>query len=125
MSKILFVIEFGGFSLPLEDFRKAGHEVEFAKNMRKAVSLLNKMQPDLLAAEFNYTSQFRDRDSNLDTILTQIESRSPHTRVVAFVEEEQRPHFERFKSRFPQIQGELYFPFESDNLLSLVDVVLQ
>ena len=117
MSKLLFVIEFGGFSLRLDDFKKAGHTVEFAKSMRKALPLLKKMQPDLLVAEFNYTSQFRDRDSNLDTILTQIQSRSPHTEVIAFVEEEQKIHFERLKSRFPQIVGELYFPFD-DNALS-------
>jgi DNA-binding NtrC family response regulator len=125
MSKILFAIEFGGFALPLDLLRRNGHQVELAKNMRKAIALMNKMQPDLLAAEFNYTSQFRDRDSNLDTILAQIESHSPETMVIAFVEEEQKTHFERLKKRFPQIKGQLYFPFNNDDLLSLVDSTLR
>jgi len=124
MSKILFVIEFGGFPLRLDDFINAGHEVEFARSMRKALPLLKKMRPDLLVAEFNYTSQFRDRDSNLDTILTQIQSQSAHTRVIAFVEAEQKRHFERLKERFPEIRGELYFPFENDSLVQLVEGIL-
>jgi len=116
MSKLLFTIEFGGFPLRLDDFTRAGHEVAFAKSMRKAIPLLKKMQPDLLIAEFNYTSQFRDRDSNLDTILTQIQCQSPHTGMIAFVEEEQKIHFERLKSRFSQIQDALYFPFDDEEL---------
>lgn len=113
-------MEFGGFPLPLDLLRQDGHEVEFAKSMRKALPLLKKIQPDLLVAEFNYTSQFRDRDSNLDTILTQIQSQSPHTKVIAFVEEEQKIHFERLKKRSPEIKGELYFPFESEALQQLI-----
>jgi hypothetical protein len=125
MSKLLFTIEFGGFPLRLDDFTKTGHEVTFATSMRKAIPLLRKIQPDLLIAEFNYTSQFRDRDSNLDTILTQIQCHSPHTRVIAFVEEEQKIHFKRLKSRFTQIKGELYFPFDDEELMQCVTQTLK
>jgi len=124
MSKLLFTVEFGGFPLRLDDFRKAGHEVSFAKSMRKAIPLLKRIQPDLLIAEFNYTSQFRDRDSNLDTILTQIQCHSPHTGVIAFVEEEQKIHFERLKSRFTQIKGGLYFPFSDAELMQRITQAL-
>lgn len=124
MSKILFVIEFGGFPLKLDALKAEGHEVEFLTSMRKAISLLKKMQPDLLIAEFNYTSQFRDRDSNLDTILTQIVSRSPHTQVIAFVEEEQKQHFERLQARFDNVKDALYFPFEDEELKQKIDSVL-
>jgi len=90
MSSLLFVMEFGGFPLSLDSFKDAGHHVEFARSVRKALPLLKRMQPDLLVAEFNYTSQFRDRDSNLDTILIQVQSHSPHTQVIGFVESEQK-----------------------------------
>ena len=124
MSKILFVIEFGGFPLKLDDLIQQGHEVEYAKSVRKAIPLIKKMQPDLLLAEFHYTSQFRDRDSNLDTVMTQIESRSPETKVLAFVEEEQKHHFERLKSRFESIQGALYFPFEDEDVKQKISSIL-
>ena len=120
MSKILFVIEFGGFGLPLDQLAQQGHEIELAKNMRKALPLLKKIQPELLIAEFIYTSQFRDRDSNLDTILTQIQSQSPHTKVIAFVEKEQETHFDRLSKRFPEIKAGLFFPFEPEALQRLI-----
>ena len=125
MSKILFIIEIGGFPLKINELKDAGHEIELIGNMRKGISLLKKFRPDVVVAEFQYTSQFRDRDSNLDTILTQIVSHSPHTQLIALVEQEQQVHFERLKSRFDNIHGELYFPFEESDLtkavLSLVD----
>ncbi len=125
MSRILFVIEFGGFPLKLDGLKDEGHEVEITKSMRKAIPLLKKFDPDLVVAEFNYTSQFRDRDSNLDTIMTQIVSRSPHTKLIAFVEEEQKQHFERLQSRFENIKGALYFPFEDEDIKQLIHSTLE
>ena len=124
MSKILFVIELGGFPLKLDDLISAGHEVEYLNSMRKAISLLKSFQPDIVVAEFRYTSQFRDRDSNLDTILTQIVSRSPHTQMIALLEHEQEMHFARLKSRFDNIRGELYFPVEDLDIKNTIQRLL-
>ena len=125
MSKILFVIELGGFPLQLDDLLSAGHEVEYINSMRKAISLLKTFQPDIIITEFQYTSQFRDRYSNLDTILTQIVSRSPHTKMIALVEREQQTHFERLKSRFDNIHDELYFPVEDVDIKKAISRLLQ
>lgn len=124
MSKILFVIEFGGFPLKFDDLVEKGHEIEFTKSMRKAISLLKKTQPDLVVAEFNYTSQFRDRDSNLDTIMTQIVCHSSHTKLIAFVEQEQKQHFKRLQSRFENIKGALYFPFRDKDIKQMIHKML-
>lgn len=124
MSKILFVIELGGFPLRLDDLKAEGHEVEYVNSMRKAIALLKKFQPDILVAEFQYTSQFRDRDSNLDTILTQIVSHTPQTQVIALVEEEQKIHFERLRSRFDNIRQALYFPFEDADIKNTIHQLL-
>ena len=125
MSSILFVIELGGFPLTLDDLRQEGHEVEYISNMRKAISLLKKFRPDVMVAEFLYTSQFRDRDSNLDTIMTQIVSHSPHTKVIALVEKEQQIHFERLQSRFDNIRSALYFPFEDADIKQAIGQLLE
>lgn len=124
MSKILFVIELGGFPLRLDDLKAEGHEVEYVNNMRKAISLLKKFQPDILVAEFQYTSQFRDRDSNLDTILTQVVSHSTHTQVIALVEEEQKSHFERLQSRFDNIRKAVYFPLQDADIKHTIHELL-
>ena len=124
MSKILFVIELGGFPLRLDDLKAEGHEVKYVNNMRKAISLLKKFQPDILVAEFQYTSQFRDRDSNLDTILTQVVSHSNHTQVIALVEEEQKSHFERLQSRFDNIREAVYFPLQDADIKHTIHELL-
>jgi hypothetical protein len=124
MSKILFVIELGGFPLRLDDLKAEGHEVEYVNNMRKAISLLKRFQPDILVAEFQYTSQFRDRDSNLDTILTQVVSHSTHTQVIALVEEEQKLHFERLQSRFDNIRKAVYFPLHDADIKRTIHELL-
>jgi hypothetical protein len=124
MSKILFVIELGGFPLRLDDLKAEGHEVEYVNNMRKAISLLKKFLPDILVAEFQYTSQFRDRDSNMDTILTQVVSHSAHTQVIALVEEEQKLHFERLQSRFDNIRKAVYFPLQDADIKHTIHELL-
>jgi hypothetical protein len=123
-SRILFIIELGGFPLRLNDLKDEGHEVEYVNSMRKAIALLKKFKPDVLVAEFQYTSQFRDRDSNLDTILSQIVSHSPHTQVVALVEEEQKMHFERLQSRFDNIRQALYFPLQDADIKQSIHQLL-
>lgn len=92
--------------------------------MRKGIPLLRKFQPDILVAEFQYTSQFRDRDSNLDTIMTQVVGYSPHTRVIALVEKEQQIHFERLELRFENIRDKLYFPLEGTDLNNAITALL-
>ena len=56
MSKILFVIEHGGFPLRLDELINEGHEVEYINSMRKGIKLLQKQQPDVLIVEFQYSS---------------------------------------------------------------------
>jgi non-ribosomal peptide synthetase component E (peptide arylation enzyme) len=92
--------------------------------MRKAISLLKKFLPDILVAEFQYTSQFRDRDSNMDTILTQVVSHSAHTQVIALVEEEQKLHFERLQSRFDNIRKAVYFPLQDADIKHTIHELL-
>lgn len=124
MSRILFILELGGFPLTLDDLKSEGHDIELVTSMRKGLASLKKTQPDIIVADFHYTSQFRDRDSNLDTLMTQIVSRSPHTQLIALVEPEERQHFERLKARFDNIHSALYFPYnDADIKLALHELI--
>jgi len=72
-------------------------------------------------------SQFNDPGMNTlyKAIMTQIVSRSTHTGVIALVEDEYRAHYERLKSRFDNIRGELYFPFDANDLDNAIFQLLQ
>jgi len=89
--------------------------------MRKAIAFLKKRQPDVIVAEFNFQSDFRDRSSNLESILAVVQ-RSPDIRVIIFYEKEFSPQFEKLSARLP-VHKALAFPVEEavlrDSLMEL------
>jgi hypothetical protein len=51
--------------------------------MRKAMSTIKKAKPRVIVAEFNFQSDFRDRTSSLESMMSVVE-RLPETRVIVF-----------------------------------------
>lgn len=54
-------------------------------------------------AEFNYQSDFRDRTSNLETLMAVVQ-RLPDTQVIVFYEKEYAHPFQKLRDRFPLYQ---------------------
>ena len=111
---LLAIVEFGGYP----DFRplyaRLGYEVAVAKSARNALRALKKGVPDAVVAEFNFQSDFRDRTSNLESILAVLQ-RHPNTRVVVFYDAEYAHQFERLKATAPMVVG-LPFPVDEGEL---------
>ena len=74
-------------------YRELGYEVAVETRMRKAIGFLKKRKPDVIVAEYNFQSDFRDRSSNLESLLAVVQ-RSPGIRVLVFYEKEFFPQFE-------------------------------
>ena len=89
-------------------YRELGYEVVVETRMRKAISFLKKRTPDVIVAEFNFQSDFRDRTSSLESLLAVVQ-RTPGIRVIVFYEKEYRPQFEVLRARLPVHQA-LSFP---------------
>lgn len=66
---LLTVIEFIEHSKFPAIYKDLGFEVAVEWQVRKAVSLLKKMKPDVIVADFYFQSDFRDRLSNLESLL--------------------------------------------------------
>ncbi|MGI9320379.1 MAG: hypothetical protein ACR2O5_03115 [Thiogranum sp.] len=96
MSKpiLLSVIEMGGYPNFKPLYEQAGFEVLVETRMRKAMSAIKTRKPALIVAEFNFQSDFRDRTSSLESMMSVVE-RLPDTRVIVFYEKEFRHQFER------------------------------
>lgn len=109
MPLLLAIIELGGYPNLTETYRGAGYEVVTATSMRKAMVVLKKRQPEVIVAEFNFQSDFRDRTSNLESLLATRQTRCPDARVVVFFEPEQALHLDKVVSRFP-VDRTLPFP---------------
>jgi hypothetical protein len=82
--------------------------------MRKALGFLKQHQPDVIVAEFNFQSDFRDRTSSLESLLAVVQ-RMPATRVIVFYEKEFTSQFEKLRSRLPVCDA-LTFPIEESSL---------
>ena len=112
--KLLSIIELGGYPDFKALYRDAGYEVESVASVRKALGLLRKIDPDMIVAEFNFQSDFRDRTSSLESLLAAVQ-RTPKTRVIVFYEKEHEHQLEKLTSRFP-IHESLAFPIDTARL---------
>ena len=112
---LLSIVELGGYPNFSPLYRSAGYEVLSASSMRKALGLTKKHRPDVIVAEFNYQSDFRDRTSNLESLLATLQTRCPEARVVVFFEEAHAAHLSRLLARFP-VHATLAFPIDRDQL---------
>jgi len=91
---LLSVIEIGGYPNFTPLYKRAGFEVLVETRMRKAMSTIKKAKPRVIVAEFNFQSDFRDRTSSLESMMSVVE-RLPDTRVIVFYEREYAHQFER------------------------------
>lgn len=111
---LLSIVELGGYPDFTSLYRELGYEVAVETRMRKALGFLKKRKPDIIVAEFNFQSDFRDRSSNLESILAVVQ-RSPDIRVIIFYEKEFAQQFEKLRARLPVHQA-LVFPVEKPAL---------
>lgn len=103
-----------------EEYARAGFDVSIVQSMRKALAVLKTDPPDIICAELNYDPSFRDRVSNLESLLAKLQSTSPDTRVIVFLEPEHRPNLERLRERF-DIFDALYYPLQMENILASLE----
>ncbi|MGB5178140.1 MAG: hypothetical protein WBP44_05350 [Gammaproteobacteria bacterium] len=111
---LLSIIELGGYPNFTPLYEAFGYEVVVATRMRKALGLLKQRQPDVIVAEFNFQSDFRDRSSSLESLLAVVQ-RFPDTRVIVFYEREFTPQFEKLRARLP-VHHALTFPVDAPAL---------
>ena len=111
---LLSIIELGGYPNFTPLYESLGYEVAVATRMRKALGFLKEHQPDVIVAEFNFQSDFRDRTSSLESLLAVVQ-RLPDTRVIVFYEREFALQFDSLRARLPVYKA-LTFPVEASML---------
>ena len=98
--RLLAIIELGGYPNLLPLYRRLGFDTEVVNSQRKAQAALKKRLPDVIVTEYNFQSDFRDRTSNLETLMAYLQ-RHPGVKVIAFFQPEFLPKFEAMNARFP------------------------
>lgn len=112
--QLLSIIELGGYPNFTPLYEALGYKVAVETRMRKALGFLKKHRPDVIVAEFNFQSDFRDRTSSLESLLAVVQ-RMPDTRLVVFYEKEFTTQFEKLRARLP-VSHALAFPIEEEVL---------
>jgi DNA-binding NtrC family response regulator len=115
MSLLLSIIEIGGYPDFTSVYQELGYQTQTVNSVRKAISSMKKQAPAVIVAEFNFQSDFRDRTSNLETLLATIQGQYPECKVIVFYEKEFAPAFARLQQSYP-IDCALQFPVSDDDI---------
>ena len=120
---LLAITELGGYPDFTPIYQRHGFKVEKATSVRNAVRQMKKITPQVIVAEFNYQSDFRDRTSSLETLMAVLQ-RMPDTHVIVFYEQEFAHQLKKLTSRFP-VQAALAFPIEEAALEAALQTVVK
>jgi DNA-binding NtrC family response regulator len=107
---LLAVIELGGYQNFTPLYKSLGYQVEMVTGMRKALAAIKKSVPDVIVAEFNYQTDFRDRTSSLESLFAVVQ-RMSGTRVIVFYEKDTENQLERLRAHLPDFIA-LAFPID-------------
>jgi len=107
---LLAIVELGGYPNLTPLYRELGLDFDVVTSQRKAQAALKRRVPDIIVAEYNFQSDFRDRTSNLETLMA-ILQRHPGVRVICFYLPEVRPKLDLLMARFPIFEA---IPFPVD-----------
>ena len=116
---LLSIIEIGGYPDFTPLYEAAGYQVVKTDSVRKAVKLIRQHKPAVMVAEFNFQSDFRDRTSSLETLLSSTQGVS-NSSMIVFYEKEFEPQYQRFLQTC-DVAASLTFPVSEARLRASLD----
>ncbi len=107
---LLAIIELGGYPNFIPLYEKLDYQVTVVNSQRKARNILKKQRPDVIVSEYNFQSDFRDRTSNLESLMASLQ-KMPETRLIVFYLPEHIEKLNQVRERFT-IHAALPFPVD-------------
>ena len=95
-------------------YQELGYTVTAKWSERKAISLIRKSPPAVIVADFYHQSDFRDRLSNLESLLAAVQS-APNTRVLVFYEAAHQAVLDTVSARL-RVDAAFCLPVQEDKL---------
>lgn len=118
-NKLLFFVDEGGFEDYTPMFIELGFAVDFKDSQRKAVKLAKKNSYKVLVAEFSYNPEFRDRVSNIESLLATLEGYSPEAKIIVIYDDINQSQLDQLKQRY-KVDHTITFPVDNRLLRSYV-----
>lgn len=116
---LLFINEYGIYPELVQALQSTDYAVTVEHLMRKAIKFIKKNDPEIVVAEFMHEPQFRDRVSNLESMLAQIEGRNK-TKTIVLYHPDHQDYLDRVREVFA-IDTVLIQPVTGDQLLDAVE----
>ena len=104
-------------------YQELGYSVVSEWSERKAISLIRKTPPAVIVADFYHQTDFRDRLSNLESLLAAVQS-APDTRILVFYETAHQAVLDKVSARL-RIDAALTLPVQEDRLRATLQVWLE
>lgn len=120
---LLSIIELGGYPDFTPLYETSGYQVVKADSVRKAVKLIRQHKPRVMVAEFNFQSDFRDRTSSLETLLSSTQGVTDVS-VIVLYEKEFEQQYQRFLKNF-EVAASLTFPVDDALLRDALQAISQ
>jgi hypothetical protein len=111
---LLNVIELLGYPNQRGLFERLGYRVQTEFAVRKAIAFMRKEKPAVIVADFYFQPDFRDRVSNLESLLAAAQS-NKFTKVLVLYEGTHAHALERLRQRF-RIDAALTLPARESDL---------
>lgn len=99
-------------------YQELGYAVVTECSERKAISLLRKAPPAVIVADFFHQTDFRDRLSNLESLLAAAQ-RLPDTRILVLYEPAHQAPLDKVSARL-RIDASLALPIVEDRLRAVL-----
>ena len=111
---MLALTELGGYPDFSELYKEVGFQPDLVDSMRKALRSFKKNTYDVIVAEFNFQSDFRDRTSSLETLMAVVQQMGD-VKVIIFYEKEYEHQFDKLRARF-SFHAEISYPIDIEKL---------
>jgi len=103
--KLLFLTSYGGgYSYFDSIFMEHHCEVTKTETLRKALSLIKQIKPDIILAEFVYAPTYGSQLSNFESLFAAAQTFSPDANFIAITRKDDLHHLEQVKTNTDNCQ---------------------
>lgn len=115
---LLAVVEFLAHTGLKPLYERMGYTVASEFTVRKAIAAVRKLKPDVVAADFFHQPDFRDRVSNLESLLAALQG-SPDVKILVYHDAAHQHALDRVRQRF-HIDAALTLPVKEPEIEALL-----
>jgi hypothetical protein len=117
-ARLLAVVEFLAHAHLKAIYEKLGFQVTNEFSVRKAIAAARKQKPEILVADFFFQPDFRDRVSNLESLLATIQGGN-ETKVLVYYDSAHQHALDKVKQRF-HIDAALTLPVKEADIAAIL-----